>query len=86
MEKWEYEITSYPIRDVLEAADNESRIIACDPKGVCFHKDMPEANKAVFLRILNDMGKMGWELLETHYTNELYCIWKRKLGFQQLEH
>lgn len=86
MDKWEYEITSYPIADVLEAADRESNVIACDAKGVCFHKDMPQANKAAFVKILNDMGKLGWELLETHYTNELHCIWKRKITYHQLEH
>jgi hypothetical protein len=81
MERWEYEIVSYPIRDVYDAAEKLSHVITCDPAGVCLYKDMPTASRNEIMRILNEQGEKGWELVETHYvdsTIDLVCIFKKK--------
>ena len=89
MERWEYEVFSYPIREVLEKAVKEAEVITCDPQGVCLHKDMPMVTREVFVKILNELGNMGWELVETHYngeSRELVCVVKRPKEFKQLQH
>ena len=89
MEQWEYEIASYPVKEVAEEAQKEAGVIICDPRGVCLHKDMPSANREVFVKILNEQGNLGWELGQLHFDGQsamIVCIWKRKKQFKQLEH
>jgi len=81
MERWEYDITSHRVDDMMGAADHASRVITCDPEGVCLSRDMPAASRAALRNLFNERGAAGWELVETHYgeeRKELACIWKRK--------
>lgn len=89
MEKWEYEITIHPLKDVLSDAIKEAGTITCDPQGICMYKDMPSANREAVLRIMNQNGALGWELVETHFNHkntELLFIWKKKKLLSQMEH
>lgn len=89
MERWEYEVVTYPIKEVLDTAAKDARVITCDPQGVCFHKDMPAITRELFVRMLNEQGNTGWELVQTHFNNaavELVCIFKRLKEFKQLQH
>jgi hypothetical protein len=86
MERWEYDVTIYPIKT---GSNQERGVIECDPKGICIQKDMPRTNKEAFLKVLNERGSLGWELINMDYrseTIELACLWKRKLEHRGLEH
>jgi len=89
MERWEYEIDSYPIEQIVEGGKRSETTITCDPNGICIAKDMPSASLEPMIGLLNRRGSMGWELVETHYNSRavaLVTIWKRKKEFQGLEH
>jgi hypothetical protein len=86
MERWEYDISVYPIKNEM---NQNKGVIECDPEGICMRKDMPRASKDAFLKVLNERGAMGWELVEMDYnvaTYEFACIWKRKIEHRGLEH
>ncbi|MDQ7823281.1 MAG: hypothetical protein RDV48_10840 [Candidatus Eremiobacteraeota bacterium] len=89
MDRWEYEIESYPVREVVGEAQKKATVIACDPKGVCLYRDMPTASREALVAILNERGSAGWELVQIHFnsaTAELACLWKRKTEHRQFEH
>lgn len=89
MQRWEYEIVSFPIKEVYDSAVKEADVISCDPGGICLHRDMPTVAREILVKKLNEQGNAGWELVESHFhsvKNELTCIFKRLLEFKQLQH
>jgi len=89
MERWEYEIDTYPIEQVVEGMKKDGITITCDPQGICIAREMPSAGIEPIVALLNQRGAMGWELVETHYNSQsvaLVTIWKRKKEFKGLEH
>jgi hypothetical protein len=87
MTKWEYDITSYSIEQVLalrrelgQAADDERPVMFCTDEGACFFDNMPNPNIRAIQQILNGKGAEGWQLVSVSFrTEEMVCFWKREV-------
>jgi len=75
MNRFEYQITSYP-------ADAFQKVVYfCSEKGVCGPEDLPAEEPQALVDILNEKGLEGWELIQLMFGNEgLLACWKRRLG------
>ena len=69
MTKWEYDITSYSIEQVLAMRDKlglppepERPVMFCTDKGACFFDNIPDANIQIIIDILNSRDLDGWQL------------------------
>ncbi len=69
MKKWEYDITSYSIEQVVAtrarlgySSQEERPIMFCTEKGLCFFDNIPNANTKAILHIINGKGAEGWQL------------------------
>jgi len=88
MRKWEYDITSYSIEQVLAMRDKlglppepERPVMFCTDKGACFFDNIPSANVQIIIDILNSRGLEGWQLVGVNFrADEMLCFWKRELG------
>lgn len=94
MQKWEYDVTSYSIEQLLAVREKlgyplkeasglggEDRpIMFCTEKGACFFDNIPNPNIQTIVHILNDRGTQGWQLVSVNMrTDEMICFWKREL-------
>ena len=87
MKKWEYDITSYTIEQVLAMraqlgypAEEASPVMFCTDQGLCFFDNIPNPNTQAIKSILNGKGAEGWELATVAFrTDEMVCFWKRKV-------
>ena len=86
MAKWEYDITSYSIEQVLALreklglpADGDRPVMFCTDKGACFFDNVPNANIQIILDMLNSKGAEGWQLVDVSFrADEMVCFWKRE--------
>lgn len=77
MIQWEYQITLHAFPEIKEA--EEEQIIHCDQVGQCFVHDSSRVGVGWLETILHEMGKKGWELVQSGYHHrELLCIWKKR--------
>lgn len=91
MTKWEYDITSYSIEQVLAQrdklglpAEEERPVMFCTDKGACFFDNIPNPNIQVILDILNSKGAEGWQLVDVSFReDEMVCFWKREVEIVQ---
>ncbi|MBM4428972.1 MAG: hypothetical protein FJ026_01315 [Chloroflexi bacterium] len=94
MKKWEYDVTSYSIEQVLAVREKlgyplqeasgpggENRqIMFCTEKGACFFDNIPNPNIQAIVHILNGKGTQGWQLVSVNMrTDEMICFWKREV-------
>jgi hypothetical protein len=87
MTKWEYDITSYSIEQVLAVrkelglpADDARPVMFCTDEGACFFDNIPNPNIRAILQILNGRGLEGWELASVRFrAEEMICFWKREV-------
>ncbi|MBC7232888.1 MAG: hypothetical protein H5T68_06580 [Chloroflexi bacterium] len=88
MKKWEYDITSYSIEQVLAIREKlgyppeaERPVMFCTDKGMCFFDNIPNPNIHAILHILNSKGAEGWQLATiTFRADEMLCFWMREAG------
>nr|MBC7244019.1 hypothetical protein [Chloroflexota bacterium] len=86
MKKWEYDITSYSIEQVLAIREKlgyppeqEKPVVFCTDTGVCFFNNIPNPNINAILHILNTKGAEGWQLAAvTFRADEMLCFWMRE--------
>ena len=81
MERWEYQITRYHLKDFIQEEEISRAAFYCDHKGQCFLHDTSQATAEVIRDALNEEGKSGWELVQFGYhKSEMMCVWKRIMG------
>jgi len=75
MERFEYQITSYP-------TDTFQKVVYfCSEKGVCGLDDLPANEPQVLVDILNEQGLAGWELIQLMFGSDgVLACWKRRLA------
>jgi hypothetical protein len=88
MRKWEYDVTSYSIEQVLAVRDKlgypqegseDRQIMFCTDKGACFFDNIPHPNIQAIVHTLNGRGTQGWQLVSVNMrTDEMICFWKRE--------
>ncbi|HOU23660.1 MAG TPA: DUF4177 domain-containing protein [Anaerolineae bacterium] len=86
MKKYEYDITSYSIEQVVAvreklgyAGTREEPVLFCTEKGACFFDNLPNANTKAIQHILNQRGAEGWKLVSVNFrTDEMVCFWMRE--------
>jgi hypothetical protein len=86
MKRWEYDISSYSVDQVLALRDKlgypagaERPVMFCTDKGACVLDNVPSANTKALLHNLNARGAEGWQLSTvTFRSDEMICFWMRK--------
>ncbi len=86
MKKWEYEIASYSIEQVITVREQmglpsgaEGQVMFCTDKGACFFDNIPNPNTKAIQHLLNQRGAEGWKLSGvTLRTDEMLCFWMRE--------
>jgi hypothetical protein len=85
MNRWEFDITSYSVEQVLAtraklgyAPEAENPVMFCTDEGLCFFDNIPNPNAKAILHIINSRGAEGWQLVTVVMrTDEMLCFWKR---------
>ncbi len=74
MKRFEYEITRHP-------ADRFSQVVYfCTETGECGLDQVPQDQTKVFAEILNERGRLGWELVQTSFGKDgAMTFWKREV-------
>lgn len=77
MIQWEYHITVHQFPE--SSPSGGEPIIKCDQSGQCFVHDAFRVGVEGLEKLLSEMGREGWELVQSGYHHrELLCIWKRR--------
>ena len=73
MDKFEYEIVTYP-------SETFNRLVFfCSEGGQCGINEVPSNDTTVLQDILNNRGDEGWELIQLSFGNDgVVSFWKRK--------
>jgi hypothetical protein len=88
MNRWEYQITTHPVSEVLEVREklghppdpSGPRVVYCDTEGQCFFDEAPNPYVEAIVHILNDKGEVGWELVQIAFREaDFSCIWRKEL-------
>jgi len=88
MDRWEYQITTHSVSDVLKAREELGHppepggpaVIYCDTKGECFLDEAPNPYVDSIVHILNQRGVQGWDLVQVTFRQaDFICIWRREL-------
>ena len=87
MKKWEYDITSYSIEQVIATREKmgypeiEDRpVMFCTDQGACFLDNIPNPNTKAIQHILNSRGAEGWQLAAVSFrADEMLCFWMREV-------
>jgi len=75
MSSYEYRITRHPAEAFRQVA------VFCSDDGACKLEDIPDAQTRILTEILNDLGREGWELVQTLFgRGGMLAIWRRKLA------
>jgi hypothetical protein len=88
MDRWEYQITTHPVSEVLEVREELGhppdpagpQVVYCDTEGQCFFDEAPNPYVEAIVHILNGKGEGGWELVQIAFREaDFICIWRREL-------
>ncbi len=73
MEKFEYKMTVHP-------NDTFSRVTYfCSAEGNCAQNILPENESYILVKLLNEFGNDGWELIQLEFgTGGVMAFWKRR--------
>ena len=82
--RWMHAITIHT-REELEAARDRlglstvpEPVALCDEQGVCFFDEGPDPNARILASILDEQGKLGWQLVQIDYRRDRFiCTWRR---------
>jgi hypothetical protein len=78
MKEFVYEISFHPLQ-----VESKMRIF-CSAEGDCSVEDVPDSDSMAVIRVLNERGRDGWELIEILFGRDGYiCFWKREMGSQE---
>lgn len=87
--RWLYDLTIHSAAEVTDIYSKEQtreiqpRVISCDAQGHCFYDDVLRPNMQPFLRLLNNKGSEGWELVQySFHGGNLYLLWKKEADEQ----
>ena len=78
---WEYKVTNHVMEELKKCIESPTakKVISCDNAGSCMVNDVCALGTDTLASALNELGKEGWELINTNYHHgELLCIWKRQ--------
>jgi hypothetical protein len=86
MKKWEYDVTSYTIEQVVAMREKlgygtgeERPVMFCTDEGACFFDNVPNPNTKAILQLLNSKGTEGWQLATVAFrSDEMLCFWMRE--------
>ena len=74
MERFEYEITHHSDHEF------EQLVYFCSETGKCAISEVPADQTRALLRILNERGNRGWELVQVSFGKDgAMAFWKRKV-------
>jgi hypothetical protein len=74
MGHFEYEITKHP------AGSFEKLVYFCTETGECALDEVPADQTEILVKILNERGDQGWELVQIAFGKEgLMAFWKREV-------
>jgi hypothetical protein len=88
MDRWEYQITTHPLEEVLKIREElgyppeeeSGTVVYCDTEGVCFFDDASNSYVEAMVHILNEQGERGWELVQIAFREaDFISIWRREL-------
>jgi hypothetical protein len=87
MKRWEYDITSYSIEQVIAMREKmgyseggDRPVMFCTDQGACFFDNLPNPNAKAIQHILNNRGAEGWQLAAVSFrTEEMLCFWMREV-------
>ena len=75
MKTYEYEITRHEADQFRQVA------FFCSETGECTLNDVPEDQIKRMADLLNERGKIGWELVQVSFGQEgIMVFWKRESG------
>ena len=80
MTTWEYKVTNHVIEELKKCVESpkSKKVISCDEAGGCIVNDVCKIGTDTLASALNELGKVGWELIRSDYHHgELLCIWKK---------
>ena len=73
METFEYAITRH------SAGEFAHLVYFCSDEGECTLEQVPDTQSEALLRVLNQQGAEGWELVQLEFGKEgILAFWKRK--------
>jgi hypothetical protein len=87
VDRWEYQITTHPVEEVLKVREELGhppdpagpRVVYCDTEGECFFDEAPNPYVEAIVHILNQQGEQGWELVQVAFREaDFICIWRRE--------
>ena len=74
MKSFEYDITQHSAESFTEVA------FFCSESGACGLEQVPGTQREKILDILNERGRLGWELIELFFGKDgIMAFWKREL-------
>jgi hypothetical protein len=81
MKGYEHTITVHDRREILgsvtPAATPPSRVY-CDAEGICFFDEAPNPYLHAIIKLLDESGRDGWELVQViPREQDLICFWRR---------
>jgi hypothetical protein len=73
VEKYEYEVTTYP------AEMFHQLVFYCSEHGACGINEVPSKDTQALQNVLNRRGDDGWELIQLSFGKDgVVSVWKRK--------
>ena len=74
MRLFEYQISHHP------GDEFQDLVYFCSENGECKLDQVPADQTRVLVRILNEQGKAGWELVQVSFGKDgIMAFWKRKV-------
>jgi hypothetical protein len=82
MPNWRYKVTVHEAEDILErlskVMEDVPPAIYCDDEGACYFDEGPNPFTAAIERLLSEIGKQGWELVQVMFRpGQMICFWKQ---------
>ena len=72
MDKFEYEIVTYP------AETFNKLVFFCSDRGQCGINEVPSKDTGMLKEVLNTRGEEGWELIQLSFGSDgVVSFWKR---------